>query len=103
MYRVNILFLISAFLFGNIWSAAGLTCACDKASCASVPPDACPWGVGMDSCFCCQVCLKGPGQTCGGPWNIKGRCGDGLECVRKTPGDFNANGICKKLYKRGSN
>ena len=25
-----------------------------------------------------QVCAKGPGEACGGPYNSAGKCGDGL-------------------------
>ncbi|XP_068202961.1 venom protein 302-like [Palaemon carinicauda] len=47
----------------------------------------CPHGTVTDKCGCCLECAKGPGEVCGGIWNINGRCVEGYQCV-KTPGGF---------------
>lgn len=36
----------------------------------------------LDICECCMVCGKGEGEICGGLWNMRGKCGDGLVCVK---------------------
>ena len=56
-----------------------LSCAiCDKTAC--VEPLNCKTGVVKDVCSCCNVCAKSINERCGGPWNIHGKCGDGLKC-----------------------
>ncbi|XP_063846307.1 neuroparsin-A-like [Scylla paramamosain] len=40
----------------------------------------CRHGVVMDWCGNAR-CAKGPGETCGGRWNVKGSCGKGMYCV----------------------
>ncbi|XP_018028239.1 single insulin-like growth factor-binding domain protein-2 [Hyalella azteca] len=48
------------------------------------PPDppVCINGLVSDVCECCMVCGKGEGDVCGGLWNMRGKCGDGLVCVK---------------------
>lgn len=42
-------------------------------------PDDCQFGLVRD--FCGRtVCAKGPGDRCGGPSNIHGKCGEGMHC-----------------------
>ncbi|XP_054284226.1 keratin-associated protein 5-2-like [Macrosteles quadrilineatus] len=60
-----------------------LTYRCDasKAKCAiaDVDPDDCVYGTHKD--FCGKlVCAKGPGMRCGGPSDILGKCGEGMQC-----------------------
>ncbi|KAA0203464.1 hypothetical protein HAZT_HAZT010688, partial [Hyalella azteca] len=69
---------------------------CAEYDCQPLPPSTCQWGVGKDPCGCCDVCLKGPGEVCGGPWNTSGWCGEGLTCIEEKPDDFNSVGVCKK-------
>ena len=38
----------------------------------------CEWGEMAGPCG--RVCLRGPGQRCGGVENINGVCGPGLDC-----------------------
>ncbi|KAJ1528400.1 hypothetical protein ONE63_006815 [Megalurothrips usitatus] len=43
-------------------------------------PDGCTYGRTRD--FCSNVvCAKGPGEKCGGPYNVEGRCGEGMQCL----------------------
>ncbi|RXG69398.1 Single insulin-like growth factor-binding domain protein-2 [Armadillidium vulgare] len=51
----------------------------------------------MDACHCCHECKKGPGEKCGGLFNLDGICGDGLVCHRNknhSEDIFDLNGIC---------
>ena len=75
-------------------------------SCTTCPPlsaSECKSGqLTKDVCFCCDVCAKAEGETCGGPWNLDGVCADDLVCDKSkdygtTPlvDDFNASGVCK--------
>ncbi|XP_071447327.1 neuroparsin-A-like [Hetaerina americana] len=43
------------------------------------PPEDCLYGIKMDVCGR-MVCAKGPGQRCGGKFNMFGMCGDGTFC-----------------------
>jgi hypothetical protein len=36
-----------------------------------------------DSCGCCDVCARSEGETCGGLFYNHGKCGNGLNCVRR--------------------
>jgi len=44
-----------------------------------VSPASCSYGDTMDKCGK-RVCLKGPGEICGGVYGRYGICGDGLMC-----------------------
>ncbi|XP_043238291.1 venom protein 302-like [Amphibalanus amphitrite] len=45
-----------------------------------------PWGRKPGVCGCgCMVCARGLGQSCGGPWNLSGQCGDGMVCDKRPP------------------
>ncbi|XP_057314575.1 uncharacterized protein LOC130655793 isoform X1 [Hydractinia symbiolongicarpus] len=68
-------------------------------------------GLVKDVCNCCYVCAKVKGETCGGPFQIAGKCAKGLTC-RKTPKPgqilFNLRGICScgpvcRIYCRYGN
>ncbi|XP_018008435.1 keratin-associated protein 5-1 [Hyalella azteca] len=72
-------------------------CACKPASCSA--PE-CKYGVGKDSCDCCDVCLLGPGVTCGGPGDVHGKCGRNMACVKIDPKDANSIGTCR-IIPRG--
>ncbi|XP_061164322.1 cysteine-rich motor neuron 1 protein-like [Saccostrea echinata] len=65
-------------------SYAGVTALkctpCNPSMCPHPPRD-CPRGTILDVCGCCQVCGKNVNETCGGPFEILGKCGDGLECA----------------------
>ncbi|KAF2363935.1 Growth factor receptor cysteine-rich domain [Trinorchestia longiramus] len=79
--------------FWSVTSVDGLSCLeCPPDEC--VPPTDCKYGTGRWACMCCDGCLMGPGEQCGGPWNIDGRCGTGLQCQKEEPSDFNSVGIC---------
>ncbi|RXG52991.1 hypothetical protein Avbf_17199 [Armadillidium vulgare] len=40
----------------------------------------CPFGDDPLACTCCPTCLKGLGETCGGPSSVEGVCEEGLVC-----------------------
>lgn len=40
----------------------------------------CRYGTIYDHCGCCQVCAMGPGEMCGGPGGVYGKCGQGYYC-----------------------
>lgn len=45
----------------------------------SASTDNCPHGTVTD--FCGNVvCAKGPGDRCGGPSHVHGKCGEGMHC-----------------------
>lgn len=50
--------------------------------CTEIDTSACRYGIVLDSCYCCRVCGKGPGEVCG---LQQGNCGNGLECVKDYP------------------
>ncbi|KAF2345086.1 Growth factor receptor cysteine-rich domain [Trinorchestia longiramus] len=93
-------------LLGVLLVLACVVCYCEGLSCrqcseVNCPPlAACQWGIGKDACGCCDLCLQGPGQSCGGPWGIEGTCGTGLTCHTKeasNSGEFPsfATGKCR--------
>ncbi|KAF2363937.1 Growth factor receptor cysteine-rich domain [Trinorchestia longiramus] len=91
-----VLLLVAA---GEFWLADALRCLpCVKEDCPPAPK--CVWGTGLDVCGCCAECYKGPGEKCGGPWNIFGKCGQKMTCNKIIPADgdqyaeFNADGTC---------
>ncbi|KAL7638066.1 UNVERIFIED_CONTAM: hypothetical protein RMT77_011691 [Armadillidium vulgare] len=88
---------ILAILFINIGEIISLSCYCKPAACKVLTDKDCPFGVGMDACHCCHECKKGPGEKCGGLFNLDGICGDGLVCHRNknhSEDIFDLNGIC---------
>ncbi|XP_068202956.1 single insulin-like growth factor-binding domain protein-2 [Palaemon carinicauda] len=63
----------------------------------SAKEEECPYGIVTDICDCCFVCGQGPGDKCGGVWNIKGKCGTGLECVSPQADMWGFEGICEAV------
>uniref|UniRef100_A0A1W7R957 Venom protein n=1 Tax=Hadrurus spadix TaxID=141984 RepID=A0A1W7R957_9SCOR len=55
------------------------------------PPRNCPVGTVTDICNCCLVCGKAENEICGGDWDLRGKCGYGLRCVKRRK-----TGVCKK-------
>ncbi|XP_065346981.1 venom protein 302-like [Cloeon dipterum] len=53
---------------------------CSPSSCLRAPSK-CAYGKVKDACNCCDFCGNGPGEHCGGEFNILGMCGKGMECV----------------------
>ncbi|CAK9290580.1 unnamed protein product [Gordionus sp. m RMFG-2023] len=41
----------------------------------------CKRGTLLDICFCCPKCGQDLGESCGGFFNYRGVCGDGLKCT----------------------
>nr|XP_053647391.1 single insulin-like growth factor-binding domain protein-2 [Cherax quadricarinatus] len=90
-------FTLFCLLSLAVASCSGLKCrVCDTAEWCQDPSTLnCTYGTVKDACNCCDVCGQGPGEVCGGPWDIKGRCGVGLKCQKKK----NNEGIC--IVQRG--
>nr|API81347.1 venom toxin [Hemiscorpius lepturus] len=93
-------FLITLIMLGVTLSTTALSCRrCGTYECPPLPAD-CPWGTVKDPCFCCLVCAKGLNEICGGVWNISGKCGEGLKCVKDGGSDirsFIEAGRCQKI------
>lgn len=51
---------------------------CDD-DCDAELPQPCIWGEARDECGR-RICTKGPGERCGGKFNILGKCGEGMMC-----------------------
>jgi len=50
---------------------------CPEEGCT--PPEGCFYGVVKDRCQR-EMCAKGPGERCGGRWELLGACGEGMFC-----------------------
>ncbi|XP_062589466.1 cysteine-rich motor neuron 1 protein-like, partial [Saccostrea cucullata] len=76
---------------------------CNPSMCPD-PPKNCPRGTILDVCGCCQVCGKNVNETCGGPFEIVGKCGDGLECAltSEVGGSITGSekGICREIISK---
>ena len=84
--------VILAELFGCASAGIGQTCySCDGARChynETVSEDDCEFGLFPEGTrYCCarRECPRGPYQTCGGPWEEKGRCVQDYECLALFP------------------
>jgi len=87
---------------------SGLSCQrCRRRKCVpeSVVKQSCEGGVVTDPCGCCLVCAKQFNESCGGTWDVLGKCDIGLFCQRDTPSSypvippFFPPGTCAKLGK----
>nr|API81351.1 venom toxin [Hemiscorpius lepturus] len=79
----------------SLRATIGLRCReCGTYECRP-PPRNCPAGTVKDVCNCCIVCAKGLNEECGGPWDLAGKCGNGLTCVKRTTSP-NARGRCRR-------
>ena len=75
--RVALLF-IGTFLL-TCHSVDSLSCVpCSEVKCPT--PKNCKGGTVLGSCNCCLECAKVEGETCGGSWDMAGRCDSGLRC-----------------------
>ena len=55
---------------------------CDPANhCPPFDTSPCRFGATLDSCACCTICAKGPGESCGGVWGQRGTCGNTTRCM----------------------
>jgi len=79
-----------------------LTChSCELVNCPEL--EDCPAGKVKDVCNCCYVCAKSLNETCGGRFDLEGKCGLGLYCQKNlSVGDSLATlplsssvGVCK--------
>ena len=55
----------------------------------------------MDACECCFVCAKQYNESCGGTWDVLGKCDIGLHCHKDpsypvTP-PLSPPGVCARL------
>ena len=92
----KILLLSLAVVFSAVGTQS-LSCARTCSPCASVEELECKGGLVPDACACCNVCAKVAGEECGGPFDLKGRCDQGLRCDIADPHDFNAHGECVEI------
>lgn len=99
--------LLSLFLFGMCLDHAGVNAflcpsSCDKSACPE--PTGCSRGKTLDVCGCCEVCGLDVNATCGGPFGVHGRCGEGLECALSSEvgGRIrgSAIGICREIIPK---
>ncbi|XP_077542389.1 crimpy [Haemaphysalis longicornis] len=75
---------IVLFLVGLVALAESMP-SCPKCVEVECPlEEECAYGVTSDMCGCCNVCARGPGEECGGYWNIGGTCAEGLTCKPNT-------------------
>ncbi|XP_023214487.1 venom protein 302-like [Centruroides sculpturatus] len=75
-------FVILLSLIGSLYA---LSCPCwewTEKQLKEYCPDisTCPLGLTLDSCGCCQECVKAIGEVCGGPWFTSGKCGAEFRC-----------------------
>jgi len=88
-----------------VMRAESLSCgpdACDKPCGLVFCPS--PEQQGKDLCGCCHICLQGPGEKCGGPFNIEGQCATNLACQKEDTeglGLANASGVCVEAIPFG--
>ncbi|XP_064085508.1 venom protein 302-like isoform X2 [Macrobrachium nipponense] len=91
---MNVLYSL-LLLCAVVECSLGLTCLpCDQIIC--LQPVGCPYGYVKGVCSCCDVCAKGPGEFCGGEFNLFGKCGAGLKCVQ-TVNVIPSRGVCVLL------
>ncbi|XP_068203006.1 single insulin-like growth factor-binding domain protein-1 [Palaemon carinicauda] len=85
--KIHLLALV-ILCVGYIRSSMAFLCPCwdldpDELDC---PPEKtleeCPYGATYDICLCCpnNRCLNGPGDRCGGDYDLNGPCAEGLTC-----------------------
>nr|XP_053647280.1 single insulin-like growth factor-binding domain protein-2 [Cherax quadricarinatus] len=91
LHTMHTFTLLCAFTL-TVASCSGLSCIpCEERKCRDPSTLDCPWGTVKDICNCCDVCGKSPGQECGGMWNLLGKCGTSLICIKKR---ISGDGIC---------
>ncbi|GIX81490.1 IGFBP N-terminal domain-containing protein [Caerostris darwini] len=66
---------------------------CDETDC---PELNCEFGVVPDVCECCYTCAKGPGESCGGMFDLAGICWVGSIC-QPHPKYPQLPGVCVKI------
>ena len=98
--------VISAILAMTEALSCGPCNSRSHSACAPLYKLNCKGGLVKDVCGCCAICAKLKGEKCGGPWNLYGKCDDGLICY-KSPNviaqerlAFNAHGKCTPKPKR---
>ncbi|KDR17790.1 neuroparsin-A-like [Zootermopsis nevadensis] len=74
--------LASAFIFLLLQSckAGSLICKPCMGNDCNLEPESCEHGIERDYCGW-KVCAKGPGDYCGGPSDVRGKCGEGMHCA----------------------
>jgi len=85
-----------------------LSCApCHLQKCRPVEELGCRGSVVSGICGCCSTCAKVKDESCGGPWDMAGRCDRGLTCYKtgSIRQQFQGVGVCRssrwvRLMKR---
>ncbi|XP_045592587.1 venom protein 302 [Procambarus clarkii] len=90
--------LVSLMLAAITGGVGAVDCSCEHARCTTLDPVDCRSGVTKDMCGCCTVCAGVLGEECGGPWNIYGDCGTGLECHQDPCPTTTADTDCFLFY-----
>ncbi|XP_023234366.1 venom protein 302-like [Centruroides sculpturatus] len=91
MHRIFFYIYLCATIFVYV---SALTCEmCGTFECHNKSDDECPSGLVTDICDCCLVCGKSENETCGGIWNVLGKCGEGLYCKKENEIPYSP-GIC---------
>ncbi|XP_046401532.1 uncharacterized protein LOC124167596 [Ischnura elegans] len=81
MKFIVVLLVVAVGAFLDRTAEAFPHCApCPDGNCDLPQPEDCEYGMKMDACGR-MVCARGPGQRCGGKFNILGICGDGTFCL----------------------
>ncbi|KAG9282147.1 cysteine-rich motor neuron 1 protein-like [Astyanax mexicanus] len=87
-----LLLLLQLLLVENCWALSCLPC--DPSQCPEVE---CVGRKVRGTCGCCLMCAKQKGETCGGVYNLEGRCDQGLKCVVETSYQLNSIGVCEEF------
>ncbi|XP_047492555.1 single insulin-like growth factor-binding domain protein-2 [Penaeus chinensis] len=72
--------VLLTLLVGVVHLASGTVYHCPgcPTECPPLDPASCPHGIVTDTCDCCNVCGKGPGEICS---DAEWKCGKGLYCL----------------------
>lgn len=90
-------FLFNCVLLFLAVPTLSLSCVGTCSTCTPVNELGCKGGTVPDDCGCCDKCAKVAGEVCGGPWDMMGKCDEGLRCDISDPNDFNSSGKCVEL------
>ncbi|XP_066962361.1 venom protein 302-like [Macrobrachium rosenbergii] len=101
-FKILVVIASVCCLIGSTHALRCIPCQRDEARCpkGNLTLSDCPYGVTTDVCNCCDACAKGPGENCGGAWNMRGKCGPEYTCVpveEANPQEHFFDGKCEKI------